>query len=61
MFDFLKGGKATTTVTVDRPAQPYYVGETVQARIDIQVQKELNITEARAQLVCKEKYQYCYE
>ncbi len=57
MFDFLKGGKATVTVTVDRPAQPYYVGETVRAQIDIQVQKELNITEARAQLVCREKYQ----
>lgn len=61
MFDFLKGGKATVTVTVDRPTQPYYVGEMVQARIGIQVQKELNVTEARAQLVCKEKYQYCYE
>lgn len=57
MFDFLKGGKATVTVAVNRPAQPYYVGEAVQARIDIQVQKELNITEARAQLVCREKYQ----
>lgn len=60
MFDFLKGGKATATVTVDRPAQPYYVGESVQATVDIQVQKELNITEARAQLVCKEEYQYRY-
>lgn len=58
MFDFLKGGKATVTVTVDRPAQPYYAGETVRARIEVQVQKELNITEARAQLVCREKYQY---
>ncbi|MGQ9500538.1 MAG: sporulation protein [Anaerolineae bacterium] len=58
MFDFLKSGKATMTVTVDRPVQPYYVGEMVRATIDIQAQKELNITEARAQLVCKEEYQY---
>jgi len=58
MFDFLKGGKATVAVTVDRPAQPYFAGETVQAKIEVQVQKELKITEARAQLVCQEKYQY---
>ncbi|PWH20142.1 MAG: hypothetical protein DDG58_03280 [Ardenticatenia bacterium] len=58
MLDFLKGGKATVTITVDRPAQPYFTGETIQVKAEVQVQKELKITEARAQLVCQEKYQY---
>jgi sporulation-control protein spo0M len=58
MFDFLKGGKANVTVTLDRPVQPYLVGETVQARINIQGQKDLKIQEARVQLVCHEEYQY---
>ncbi len=61
MFDFLKGGKANVTVTLDRPVQPYYVGETVHARINIQGQKDLKIQEARVQLVCHEEYQYKYE
>ncbi|MCS7260555.1 MAG: sporulation protein [Anaerolineae bacterium] len=59
MFDFLRGGKATAAITVDRSLQPYYyAGETVRARVELQVQRELTITEARAQLVCREKYQY---
>jgi sporulation-control protein spo0M len=61
MFDFLKGGKATVTVTLDRPVQPYFLGETVNARVQIQGQKDLKIQEARVQLVCREEYQYKYE
>jgi sporulation-control protein spo0M len=58
MFDFLKGGKANVTVTLDRPVQPYYLGDTVNSRIHIQGQKDLKIQEARVQLVCREEYQY---
>ena len=61
MFDFLKGGKAIVTVTLDRPMLPYFAGETVQARVTIQGQKDLKIQEARVQLVCREEYQYKYE
>lgn len=61
MFDFLKGGKANLTVTLDRAVQPYYVGETVNARVRIEGQKDLKIQEARVQLVCREEYQYKYE
>jgi hypothetical protein len=61
MFDFLKGGKANLTVTLDRPVQPYFVGETVQARVTIEGQKDLKIQEARVQLVCREEYQYKHE
>lgn len=61
MFDFLKGGKANLAVTLDRPVQPYYLGETVNARIHIQGQKDLKIQEARVQLVCREEYKYRYE
>ncbi len=61
MFDFLKGGKATVTVTLDRPTHTYYLGETMQATIEIQGQKDLKVMEARTQLVCREEYQYRYE
>jgi sporulation-control protein spo0M len=61
MFDFLKGGKANVTVALDRPVEPYYLGETVHATITIEGQKDLKIQEARATLSYREEYQYRHE
>jgi hypothetical protein len=65
MFDFLKGGKASVKLTLDRPismeeppAHPYYLGETVHARLTLVSEKDLKIQEGRIALVYHEEYQY---
>lgn len=60
MFDFLKGGKATVKVTVDRPVQPYWLGETVQATVTVNGEKDLKVQQARCELVFHEEYEYRY-
>ncbi|MBI5879086.1 MAG: sporulation protein [Chloroflexi bacterium] len=59
MFDFLKGAKATMTVTLDRAAnQAYLPGETVRAQIVVETQGEFKVQEGRVALVYIEDYQY---
>jgi len=67
MFDFLKGGKTSVTLTLDRPiskeeppAYPYYLGETVHARLVLTSEKNLKVQEGRIALVYHEEYQYRY-
>lgn len=58
MFDFLKGGKATLQVQLDRIGQPYREGETIHATVTVQGEKDLKIQDGRLALIYREKYQY---
>jgi hypothetical protein len=58
MFDFLKGGKATVELSIDRPSQMYKLGEAIHATVTVRGQKDVKIREGRIALVCKEEYQY---
>jgi hypothetical protein len=65
MFDFLKGGKTSVKLTLDRPISqdatpvyPYYLGETVHACVTLVSEKEVKIQEGRIALVYQEEYQY---
>ncbi len=58
MFDFLKGGKATIKVSVDRPVQPYWLGETLHATVTVNGEKDMKVQQARCELVFHEEYQY---
>lgn len=60
MFDFLKGGKATIKVSVDRPVQPYWLGETVHATVTVNGEKDMKVQQARCELVFHEEYEYRY-
>ncbi len=57
MFDFLTGGKANITITLDREFKPYYPGETVQGTITIEGQKDLKVREGRVVVLCREEYE----
>lgn len=57
MFDFLKPNKVNLAVTLDRPLADYYPGDTVQATVSVQAQKDLPIQEARVALLCSERLQ----
>lgn len=61
MFDFLKGGKATLAVTLDRPNKIYKPGETIHAVVNVQGVKDLKIQSAKIALVSREEYEYKYE
>jgi hypothetical protein len=68
MFDFMKGGKTSMTLTLDRPVSkaatqvyPYYMGETVHARVTLVSEKEVKIQEGRIALVYQEEYQYKHQ
>jgi sporulation-control protein spo0M len=61
MFDFLKGGKANLKLTLDHPLQPYYLGETVHAKVEIEGEKDLKVQQGRVVLVCREEYEYRYQ
>src|SRR5512137_2920276 len=65
MFDFLKGGKTSVKLTLDRPTiqdgtqvYPYYPGETVHARVTLASEKEVKVREGRIALIYQEEYQY---
>lgn len=65
MFDIFKGGKTSLKLTLDRPIgqaatqlHPYYLGETVHARLTLATEKEIKIKEGRIALVYHEEYQY---
>jgi hypothetical protein len=65
MFDFLKGGKTSVKLTLDRPisgddapAHPYYLGETAHARLTVVSEKDFKVQEGRIALVYHEEYQY---
>ncbi|MCL4393758.1 MAG: sporulation protein [Chloroflexi bacterium] len=64
MFDFMKGGKTALKLSLDRPveggfsATPYYLGETVRAKLTLTSEKEIKIQEGRIALVYHEEYQY---
>lgn len=61
MFDFLKGGKATLTVTLDRATKIYAPGETIHANVRVEGVKDLKIQAAKIALVSREEYEYKYE
>ena len=58
MFDFLKGGKASLTLELDRVGEGYFPGETVHAKVAVMGEKDLKIQQGRVTLVYKEEYQY---
>ncbi len=61
MFDFLKGGKVTLEVAVERPSGPYYPGETVNVTATLDTSRELKVRSGRAALIRQEDYEYGYE
>lgn len=61
MLDFLKGGKTTLTVTVDRPSPVYYPGETVQATVNLESARELKVRAGQVAFICQEDFKYSYE
>ena len=61
MFDFLKGGKASVQLVLDRPRPVYAPGETVQAKVTVVGEKDLKIQQGRIALVYHEEYQYAHE
>lgn len=61
MFDFLKGGKVTLNVEIDRPSGPYHPGETVKATATLDTSRELKVRSGRAALIRQEEYEYSYE
>ncbi len=65
MFDFLKGGKTTVKLTLDRPigqdaarVHPYFPGEIVHATVALVSENEIKVKEGRIALVYQEEYQY---
>jgi hypothetical protein len=65
MFNFLRAGKTSVKLTLDRPISkdatqfsPYYPGETVHASVTLLSEKEVKIQEGRIALVYQEEYQY---
>ena len=65
MFDFLKGGSTSVKLTLDRATgqdatlvNPYYLGETVRARVTLISEKEIKVQQGRVALVYQEEYQY---
>ena len=58
MFNFLKGGKVNLTVSLDRPSEIYFPGETVHARVSLDSDKELKFQQGRVALLYQEKFQY---
>ncbi len=65
MFDFLKGGKTEVKLTLDRPVSaegmpvhPYYLGETVHAKLMVTSDKDVKVREGRIALIYHEEYQY---
>lgn len=65
MFDFLKGGKTSLKLTLDRPIgpdglhiDPYFPGESVHARVTLTTENDVKIKEGRITLVYQEEYQY---
>lgn len=61
MFDFLKGGKVTLDVAVERPEGPYHPGETVNVTATLDTSRELKIRSGRVALIRQEDYEYSYE
>lgn len=61
MFDFLKGGKATLTVSLDRTNRIYAPGETIHVTVNVQGVKDLKIQSGKIALVSLEEYEYRYE
>ena len=55
MLDFLKGAKVNIQVDLERP--DYFPGETVQATISVQAEKDTQIEEGRVVLLRREEYQ----
>ncbi len=58
MFDFIKGGKASLQLVLDRPTQPYFFGETIHATLTLTGEKDLKVEEGRIVLLYHEEYQY---
>jgi hypothetical protein len=50
--------KTSVQIDLDRPAGPYYPGDTVQAIITLQNEKELTVRGASAWLMLREEYKY---
>ncbi len=61
MFDFLKGGKATISLDVDKPTASYVPGETIHARVNVRGEKDLKIQKGVLTLVTREEYERQYE
>jgi hypothetical protein len=61
MFDFLKGGKATINLTLDRSDRIYSPGETIRAHLMVSGEKDLKVQQGRIALVYREEYQRRYE
>ena len=61
MFDFLKGGKATLQVALDRATKIYVPGEMIHATVRVEGVKDLKIQAGRIALVSSEEYEYKYE
>lgn len=60
MLEFFKKGdeKVEVTVTLDRPGQSYFPGDTVSADISIEAKEPLKIREARVALVARDMCLY---
>lgn len=58
MFDFLKGGKANLTITLDRANKIYAPGETIHATVRVEGVKDLKIQRGVIALVSREEYEY---
>lgn len=61
MFDFLKGGQANLTLTLDRANKIYAPGETINAKLTVQGVKDLKIQGGLITLVTREEYQHRYQ
>jgi sporulation-control protein spo0M len=61
MFDFLKGGKATLAVTLDRANKIYTPGETIHAKVNVQGVKDLQIQSGKIALVAREEFEVVSE
>lgn len=61
MFDFLKGGKAYVRLELDRPNNGYLPGETVQAKVTVEGEKDIKIQQGRITFLYCEEYEYRHE
>jgi hypothetical protein len=59
-FGLFGGGQAQISLEIDRPHAYYLPGDRLEARVTVEGEKDLDIQEGRAELICEETYIYRY-
>ncbi len=60
VFGLFGGGQAQISLEIDRPHDYYLPGDHLEAKVTVEGEKDLDIQEGRAELLCEETYIYRY-